>query len=208
MKVGLSVQPNKLLTKEVASVLAKRVSTTGSLCGKYDKTIDIQVKDDVTGEMITKTLSTHTVRKWIALNTSIIGTSRGFGDFIEGARNDYRLAKKTLEDKELLHRARRNAKEMLDMDITSDGGFIGITSRRDPKTGKRMETTRYKQKFIGTDPIKLKIKADQTMKVLEKLDPAFKKESETTNNVSITLSFLTIADKEQEMIKLGKIKTV
>ena len=93
------------------------------------------------------------------------------------------------------------------MDINADGGFVGITSKRDAKTGKRMEVTRYKQKAIGTDPIKLKIKADQTMKILEKLDPAFKKESETTINNNINLSFLSIADREQEMIKLGKIKT-
>lgn len=206
MKGSITVHPNKKLTKEVANAISKRVSTAGSLCPRDAKTIDIQVKDDVTGEMITKTLSAFTVKDWVARNTNIIGTNKGFADLIDDARNDYRKAKAIVENSLLLQKARRNQVSMLDLDTSADGGFIGITSRRDPKTGKRIETQRYKQKFTGTDPIKLKIKADQTMKVLEKLDPAFKKESDTTINNNITLSFLSIAEKEQDMIKLGKIK--
>jgi hypothetical protein len=158
--------------------------------------------------MVAIILSVQTVRTWVARNTNIIGANKNFGDFIEEARNTYRKSKAIVENSLMLQKARRNQVSMLDLDTASDGGFIGITSKRDPKTGKRIEVQRYKQRFIGTDPIKLKIKADQTMKVLERLDPAFKKDESTTNNVSVTLSFLSLANKEQEMIKLGKLKTV
>lgn len=201
----LATHPNKKLTKEVALALTTKVRNTGVLCGRNEKTIDIQVKDAETGQMVTQTLSTYTVRDWIARNTSVIGTSRGFGDLFEQSKNEYRKAKTSGENKLMLSKARRNLALILDDDAQADGGFVGITSKRDPKTGKRIEVQRYKQKFTGTDPVKYKEKVKTTLTVLEKLDPAFKKDADTTVNVN--LSFLALSEKRQEMIKLGKIKT-
>lgn len=206
MTTQLYVPPNKKLTKEVAYALAKKVKETGKIAGQNEKAIDIQVKNAVTGELELQTLSVQTIRSWTSKNIHIIGSNKGFGEYIEEAKNVYRKMKASTENKGMLQRARRNLVQLLDDDTQSDGGFIGITSKRDPKTGKRIEVQRYKQKFIGTDPIKFREKAKATLTVLEKLDPAFKKDSE--NTVNVNLSFLSLSEKRQEMIKLGKIKTV
>lgn len=206
-KPDLLVPSNKKLTVEVAHALLKIIKEQGVLVKNSEKYLDIQVKDVETGEMIPRKIPVPTVRNWASLNTIILGTDKRFGDLFNDAKQSYKLEKKAQEDKHLLSVARRNVLAGLNLETESDSGFIGITSRRDPKTGKRIETNRYKQKFTGTDAVKLKIKTDTTLKVLEKLDPAFKKDDAGVK-VDIKLSFLTIADKEQEMIKLGKIKTV
>lgn len=207
MSTQLTVPPNKKLTKEVASAVINSVKERGKLYSGDEKGLDLPVKDPITGETTIQNVRIGTVQNWIHRNTLVIGTNKGFGDLFDEAKSDYKKNKKAIEDKELLQQARRNAISMLKMDTTADGGFVGITSRRDPKTGKRIESTRYKQRSIGTDPIKLKIKADQTMKVLERLDPAFKKEADVLN-INNNFSFTSIRGKRQEMIEAGKIQKV
>ena len=205
MSIQLQIPSNKKLDVQLASAIISIVKEQGVLARGDQKHLDIQVKDVNTGETKMERVSVGMVRNWVSRNTVILGTNKNFGDLFEKAKNDFRKAKASNENKEMLKRARRNLVQILDDDTQSDGGFIGITSKRDPKTGKRIEVQRYKQKFIGTDPVRHKEKVKVTLAVLEKLDPAFKKDAE--NTVNINLSFLALADKRQEMIKLGKIKT-
>ncbi len=205
MSIQLQVPVNKKLNVEIASSVLNLVKQQGALVRGDQKYIDIQVKDVKSGETRVERVNVGVIRNWVSKNTIITGTNKGFGDLFEKAKNDYRKAKVAQENKALQQRARRNLVQLLDDDVQSDSGFIGITSKRDPKTGKRIEVQRYKQKFIGTDPIKFREKAKATLTVLEKLDPAFKKDAE--NTVNVNLSFLSLSEKRQEMIKLGKIKT-
>ncbi len=203
---SIIVETKTALTFGIASALKKKI-LNGEALFKKDSPVMIEVEANTNGEISNKTITipANTVMSWIKRDMVIPDTKKTLRDYLNEAREERADALTKRQKQEIKHLAMRELVKMVAMPTESNRKEIIVNYAKD-KSGDDVEQGKAVRTTIGDDAEKMRLKAKNLHYILDHLDDDFKKQKEKLNSTPHTFSFLALAEKEQEMIREGKIK--
>lgn len=204
----IKVETKTALTFDIANALKKKV-LNGEAVFKRDSQIILEVTEETEGGIIEKTieLSTNTVMSWVSRDMIIPETNKTLRTLLNEAREQRDNALTKRQKQIVKHLAMRELTRLINMPITSNKKEIVVNYIKD-KNGKDIEVGKAVKTTTGDDAEKMRLKVKNLHYMLDRLDDDFKKPTEKIEKVANPFSFLVLANREQEMIKEGKLKAI